>query len=328
MSALETSSLYIKIKENNYIKIARLDHWIKHVFILPGVVAAYMLVDSTNMPILIFLMGTLSACAIASANYVINEWCDAEFDQFHPTKKTRPAAAGLLKKEIVYFEYGLLAFVGLLLGWLVSLNFFIISVVFLCMGLIYNVKPFRFKDIVFLDVICESVNNPLRMTLGWSMVSLSTIPPSSLLIAYWFGGAFLMAAKRLAEYRYIIAEDKMAELLQYRRSFRVYTEELLLSSTFLYGLLSSFFMAGFLIKYRNEFLFVFPIFAALFTYYLLLALRKGSIAQTPEKLHKDKKLIFLVTLLVFSFAVFALVDVPIAEKIVGIGQSVNYNFLK
>ena len=33
----------------------------------------------------------------------------------------------------------------------------------------YNVKPFRFKDIVYLDVIIESLNNPIRF-LGWFIV--------------------------------------------------------------------------------------------------------------------------------------------------------------
>ena len=40
-----------------------------------------------NHKINIFL-GILSICLLASSNYVINEWLDAEFDKFHPEKKT------------------------------------------------------------------------------------------------------------------------------------------------------------------------------------------------------------------------------------------------
>ncbi len=40
------------------------------------------------------LMSFFATCLIASANYVINEWLDAEFDQFHPTKKVRPVVGG------------------------------------------------------------------------------------------------------------------------------------------------------------------------------------------------------------------------------------------
>src|SRR3546814_15555338 len=76
-----------------------------------------------------------------------------------------------------------------------------------------------------LDVISESINNPIRLTLGWTMVDPTTLPPSSLLLAYWTGGAFLMGAKRLSEYRDISTEAGMQMLHRYRRSFSAYTAE-------------------------------------------------------------------------------------------------------
>ena len=68
-----------------YIKIMRIDHWIKQLFILPGVAFAMLLVPdpAEELPLRI-LLGFLSTCFIASANYVINEWLDAAFDRFHP----------------------------------------------------------------------------------------------------------------------------------------------------------------------------------------------------------------------------------------------------
>ena len=71
------------------------------------------------------------------------------------------------------------------------------------MGIIYNVRPIRSKDRIYLDVLSESINNPLRLLLGWSAVLAGMLPPSSILMAYWMGGAFLMAVKRYAEYRFI-----------------------------------------------------------------------------------------------------------------------------
>ena len=71
------------------------------------------------------------------------------------------------------------------------------------MGILYNVRPFRLKEVVFLDVIVESFNNVLRFLFGWQIILTNTIPPSSLLIMFWTGGAFLMTVKRLAEYRTI-----------------------------------------------------------------------------------------------------------------------------
>lgn len=309
----------------DYIAIARPDHWIKHLFILPGIVLALLLLKKHALffPYSLFL-GFPSAFMIASANYVINEWCDAVSDRFHPNKKNRPAAAGRISAKFVYLEYFLLATFGLALARFVSFSFFIGSILFLLMGFLYNVKPFRFKDRAFLDVLVESVNNPIRLMLGWNMVSSDTIAPLSLLVAYWFGGAFLMATKRLAEFRFIEGQNKLVDLKNYRKSFRIYTENSLLVSSFLYGLLSSFFVAAFLIKYRNEYLFSFPVFAMLFAYYLSIALTNGSVAQNPEKSHKDFKLLLLVGITIGVFTILTFINIPLAQKLVGVHQNINY----
>ncbi len=76
----------------NYIKIARPDHWIKNVFILPGLALALILTEALQdwgSFVIKLVTGFFATCFIASANYVINEWLDAEFDQYHPTKKVQ-----------------------------------------------------------------------------------------------------------------------------------------------------------------------------------------------------------------------------------------------
>ncbi len=311
-----------------YIAIARPDHWVKHIFILPGIALALLLVDKpqSTFPWTI-LWGFAAACMIASANYVINEWLDAKFDSFHPIKKNRPAVSGNIKAQWVYVEYALLISLGLFFSWQVNVLFTITSVLLLIMGVLYNVEPIRLKDKVFMDVLSESVNNPLRLMMGWTMVSPDTIAPTSLFILYWFGGAYLMAAKRLAEFRFIKSQKQLDTIGKYRKSFRFYTEQSLMVSMFCYALISMFFISAFLIKYRNEYLFAFPFFVALFTYYLSLALNEVSIAQTPEKLHKDKKLVGLVVALIVALGVLTFVNIPVAKKIVGVDeQNINYRF--
>jgi 4-hydroxybenzoate polyprenyltransferase len=296
----------------DYVAIARPDHWIKHVFVLPGIVFAWALVPewATQLSPGAIALGLVATAAISSANYVINEWLDAPFDAYHPTKSARPAVAKAMNPALVYLEYALLAAFGLLAAAAVSRLCLFAGLLFLLSGLAYNVEPLRTKDRAYLDVATESLNNPIRLLLGWAMVAPTTLPPSSLLLAYWMGGAFLMAVKRLAEYRTIVAAHGAEVLGAYRRSFRYYTAERLLVLSFLCALLASFFIAIFLIKYRIEYLLSFPLFALLFATYLRLGLKQGSNAQTPERLFEERLLMTVVAVLVVALAVLTVVDIP------------------
>lgn len=298
----------IHIGLEDYIRIARPDHWFKNLFMLPGIALAMVLAgvhwSDALWPSIIAIIST---CFVASANYVINEWLDAEFDRHHPIKKHRPSALGRVRARYVYVEYAVLASLGLWLASFLTQEFFWISVLLLVMGVLYNVRPFRTKEIAFLDVLSESVNNPIRLLLGWSALVSAQLPPSSILLAYWMGGAFLMAMKRYAEFRFINNPEQAG---LYRASFKQYTEESLLLSTFFYALTSVFFLGIFLVKYRIEFILTFPLLAALFTWYLAIGLKPYSASQTPEKLYREKAFVSFVVLLCIAIAALFVVEIP------------------
>jgi len=300
----------------DYVALARPGHWIKHVFILPGIALA-LLLRPPSWPDLAanVALGLLSAALLASANYVLNEWLDARSDRHHHSKSNRPAVKKQLSPGLVLLEYLALAAAGLGLAWAVSRPYLLISSLLLVSGLLYNVSPVRTKEIPFLDVISEAINNPIRLTLGWAMVDPTTLPPGSLLLSYWMGGAFLMALKRMGEYRSAKQENRLEALGVYRRSFQRYTEESLLLSSFLYALLAAFFLAVFLIKYRIEYLLSLPIFAALFVLYLHVALKEDSRVQEPEKLHQEKTLVLTVIILAVALALLTWIDLPILERL-------------
>jgi len=79
-----------------HLAIARLDHSIKNLFVLPGIIVPLSIYPGllswrlAGTLVLAFVAITLVACS----NYVLNEVLDASFDRLHPTKKDRPAALG------------------------------------------------------------------------------------------------------------------------------------------------------------------------------------------------------------------------------------------
>lgn len=296
----------------NYIKIARPDHWVKNAFILPGVAIAILLTDfSFSADVIVkFILGFFATCFVASANYVINEWLDAEFDKYHPTKKFRPVVSENMKFSLVMVEYAILIVLGVALSLFVGRMFLYMEIWLLVMGVLYNVKPIRTKDIPYLDVLSESINNMIRLLLGWFIITSEFQPPISILIGYWFAGAFLMATKRFAEYR-MIGDPSVAGL--YRKSFIKYTETSLLVSSFFYAMCATFFIGVFMIKYRLSYIIAMPFIFGLFCFYLFIAFKPDSAVQKPEKLYKEKKLLAYIAVLIVILVILTIVDIPMPQ---------------
>lgn len=294
----------------DYLRIARPDHWIKNLFILPGVLAAAVLAHEewtwqglAAKVVLAFVATSL----VASANYVINEWLDAKFDRFHPKKKQRPVVVADLRAGWVYAEYAVLGVVGLALSFAVNPLFGAMGAWLFVMGVLYNVEPFRTKDVPYLDVLSESVNNMIRLLMGWFTVAQTTIPPCSLIIGYWMCGAYLMGMKRFAEYR-MIGDPERAGL--YRKSFKRYNEKTLIASSFCYALAATFLLGVFLVKYRVELIFSIPFLIALFGKYTAIAYHDDSSAQKPEKLFHEKGLMLLSAAFFLSLIVGLVANMP------------------
>jgi len=294
--------------------MARIDHWPKNAFMFLGVLIAVL-----HRPALLSARSCLDvagalviACIVASSNYVLNEYLDAPLDRLHPTKRHRPAAQGLVRGWIALLVWGGLGALGIFSAFSINAPFAASAYALWLMGCAYNIPPVRSKDLPYVDVLTESLNNPIRLFLGWFALVPDTVPPISLAIAYWMVGAFLMAAKRYAEYRRI-GDSQIAA--RYRRSFRHYDEPKLLGSMVLYAVTGAVFAGIFILRYKPELVFVVPLVAVFCAYYTHLATRQDSPVQSPEKLYTEPAFVGLTAAVVVAFVLLMFVDMPVLYEL-------------
>lgn len=292
-------------------EICRVDHWIKNIFVFPGVLVAleFHSVSTLDWPRLLgeLLLGLLATGLIASSNYVINEVFDAPFDRMHPKKRVRPVASGRVIVPLAYAQWLVLMVLGLALAVAISKPFALTLAALWVMGLLYNLPPIRSKDLPYLDVISESVNNPLRMLAGWYIVNPNYFPSTNLLLSYWMIGAYLMALKRFAEFR-DIGDAELAG--NYRKSFRYYNENRLLVSVMFYASASMLFLGAFVMRYKMELILAFPLIAFVMAIYMQLSFSRESSVQAPEKLYREPLLMIAVALCAAVMIALLFIDLP------------------
>lgn len=303
-----------------YVSIARPDHWFKNVFMLLGVLLAFFVqpVLISKSWLLSLSLAIFATCLVASSNYVINEILDASRDRLHPKKSTRPIPSGRVYVPAAFAEWLILAAIGLGVSFTINLPFFLSALALWIAGLLYNIPPIRTKDIPYVDVLSESINNPIRLFLGWFAFIPGMVPPVSLTLAYWLGGAFFMGAKRFAEYRMINNVDLAGK---YRSSFKYYDEDKLLLSLFFYSTGCSFFFAIFIIRYHLELILSAPLIAGFFAYYVKVMFRPDSPVQNPEKLYREFGFISYAVLSVIVFVFLLYTSIPALYDLFNISPS-------
>lgn len=297
-----------------HLAICRIDHWFKNVFVLPGIIAAYG-VDSKHVAPDLWLrvvIGLASICLVASSNYVVNEVLDAPSDLSHPVKHKRPVPSGKVNIPLAYVQWIALMVAGVALGRLISPAFMFTALFLWVMGCIYNIRPVRSKDLPYVDVLSEAVNNPIRMLAGWFITGTPSVAPASLLLSYWMVGCYFMAMKRYAEFRDIADAPRAAA---YRKSFAFYTEERLLVSIMFYGSAAMLFLGAFAFRYRLELVLAFPLVSLVMAIYLMIAFRKDSAVQRPEGLYKEPRLMIAVVTCAVVVCLALLVDMPVLQRI-------------
>ena len=143
------------------IKLMRIKHWVKNLFIFIPVFFAGEIVNWSLYPPLI--KGFLSFGLIASCVYILNDLRDIDNDKLHPKKKLRPLAAGLISPSAAVVACVVLFASGFLLAYLIDLKFCLILTVYFIMNLSYTMG---LKTVPILDVIIVSIGFVLRIKCG------------------------------------------------------------------------------------------------------------------------------------------------------------------
>lgn len=277
------------------LSVSRIDHWPKQILMVPGFFYAYVNINYLDFSSLfsLILFSFLSTSLIASANYCINEYLDRNNDKYHPNKKNRVLVSQKIEFKYLLVYYFTLIFLGFGIGIIFFGIYYNLCLLFLLiMGLAYNVKPLRFKDLKLVDVISEGINNPIRFMLAYTALINDLNFNNNFVFSYWFAGIFLMTCKRLSEKKFF---QNSENLFNYRPSLKNYSVNQLYIIIIFSCILSLIFLNLFFSETEiisNYFIFYFFL---LFPIYYFYAVKKTKYAQTPEKFFFNiKPVIFLI----------------------------------
>ncbi len=298
-----------------HVAIARLDRSINNLFVVPGIlIPLNAMAGRLDRQIIIRLgLAALAVTLITCSNYVLNELLDAPIDRLHPVKRNRAAALGLVVPWMGYAQWLAMMAAGVGIGLLVSPLFAFTAMVLWVMGCVYNMPPVRTRDIAFLDVLTKSLNNPLRMLLGWYAVTSVLLPPVSLLLCCWMISCYFVALQRFSE----LSEIRSGRVTSASRSSsRNYTPESLLASALFYASAAMLCLGAFIMAYRIELILAFPLVALTMALFCRLAFKTSSSAQRLVTFYRDPLVLSSLSATAIVFVVLLFVRVPQLERLV------------
>lgn len=175
------------------IRLIRLEHWVKNLFLFLPVFFAGRLLEPDLL--LRTVLGFLSFSLIASAVYVLNDLIDAPQDRNHPDKCKRPIASGVIAPRTGVALVILLLGTGTGLAVILDATFAGIAFLYFIINVFYS---FSLKHIALIDVSLIGLGFLLRVFGGGTVAGVAV---SHWLIVMTFLLALILGlAKRRGEY--------------------------------------------------------------------------------------------------------------------------------
>lgn len=199
----------------NFIKLIRPHHQIKNLVIfIPIFFTGDLFVNynSTFLTIKLFYLFFLAS----SISYIINDYIDYKNDIYHPTKKNRPIACGIISKlEAKFFV--------LILICIFLCSIFIIEVKFLSKILIltYLVIIFLYsiilKKIPYLEILILPIGYMIRLLISY--ISLEIIINIKIFTLLYISVLFVIFLKRSAELK--VAKNNLTRSVLEKYNYKV-----------------------------------------------------------------------------------------------------------
>lgn len=271
--------------------------WTKNLLLFAGLVFAQRMDDPR------LVLNALAAfavfCALSGVVYITNDIVDIEKDREHPKKRHRPIASGAISPGQAATGAVVLLLLALAAAWLITTNFFIMSLVYVALVSAYS---FKFKNVVILDIMLLAMGFVVRALAGIEAINVDPVGDPVDITPYFilttlFLALFLAIGKRRSE---IILLKGGAGT--HRKVLREYSREYLdvLMTVATTGVLASYgawSTLGFAQddgKYGMVFTMPFVLYGIF--RYLLLVFRKDEGGAPEEVLVTDKPLLLTVFL--------------------------------
>ena len=163
---------------NKYLKLMRVDQYVKNVIVLlPLLFSGELFTDWKIIPT---LLGVLFFCLISSAVYLMNDIADAEADARNPAKCHRPIPSGAIPKKNAYIMCLALAFVAIC-GSFLLVPLFGVSplagawiLIYFMINILYSLG---LKEIIIIDVVMIVAGFVIRVFYGTQVAMLDSISP-------------------------------------------------------------------------------------------------------------------------------------------------------
>ena len=202
------------------LRAARPRQWAKNLLVFAAPAAAGVIDEAE--PLADASIAFAAFCLAASGTYLLNDVADRESDARHPTKRSRPIAAGVVPPGVATVVGVLVIAAGVALSFLADWHLAVVVGIYVAMTTAYS---HWLKHIVILDVVAVASGFVLRAIAG---ATATGVPVSDwFFIVTSFGSLFVVTGKRQGEVGDLAEEeggagDVRATLDEYTESYLAY----------------------------------------------------------------------------------------------------------